>query len=433
MRKNLFSDPFSFVQNEKKQPQPVLDDSVETTWVDKRTGAEYRLKDSKPTGPQGDFRVPKDIAEERYRTVMGLPSVSFGPRPVENPFEQERLEPERAAQHRDVEETVRERITMDTRRQLAIQQTNEPAPWASNETGDIEDHGDYLIDHHGRIKDKPANREGPFGKVKELPTPMNRPIFGEQTETVIKQNVNAIQNVPKKGQVSAFLEERLESKRGLQVLLTSAFRGLFGSQVADHILTRSINDGRETFDRPVLSKTIMDAGLMKPWAPHAAATGDRRIRPDLTAMEVGQRALRTLMKGPLAPEIQDLPKAERDDVVLALGRTILNSVMPSKSGLRPEFEDSLKKDLTKSISLAISPAMVAGLVPSDLLDNRVKTQNIQERTTNVSNSKAHEIPERKFISEAKHHEDRSLSRAPTMQNIMSGHQKKNIWAQEDFE
>lgn len=445
MKKNLFSDDFSFVKDESPSsgvaalgnPAVLKSSVVETTWVDKKTGAEYLIKDQKPTGPQGDFRVSKDLAEERYRTVMGLPSVSYGPRPVENPFEEDRLQPERATQHHEIEESVRSRITFDTRRQLSTQMTNETAPWAS-ETGAVEDHETYTVDHQGRIRDKPANREGPYGRVLDVEDP-KRPIFGDKKEAVISPlKPRATQSLPKKANVDlTSLEERLEHRKGLQVLLTSAFRGLFGTQVADHIITRSLADNRPTFDRPVLSRTIMDAGLMKPWEPHAAATGDRRIRPDMTALEIGNRALRTLMKGPLAPEIQDLPKAERDDVALAMGRTILNAVMPSKNSNRPEIEDSLKRDLSKSISLAISPSMVAGLLPSDLLDTVVKPQVQQSRTSNAS-SNVSEIQERVPISNDRKRADNSLAREPMAQNAQNtilGFSKKrrDLWTVEDRE
>jgi len=433
MKKNLFSDPYAFVRSsEVREPQEITraateSSSVESTWVDKRTGAEYLLKDHKPQGPQGDFRVPKDVAEERYRAVMGISAVHFGPRPVENPFEEDRLKPEAAPRYRDVEDTVRERISFDTKKQLSFQQTTETAPWAASEA---EEHQDYTIDHQGRVRDKPANREGPFGRINEIQEPL-RPKFGDQPESVIKQSVGRpVQPVSKHVKETIDLEERLEKRRGLQVLLTSAFRGLFGSQVADHIITRSLSDNKQTFDRPVLSRTIMDAGLMKPWMPHAEATGDRRIRPDMTAMEVGNRALRTLMKGPLAPEIQDLPKAERDDVALAMGRTILNAVMPSKTNAKPDLEQSLKRDLSKSISLSISPAMVAGLLPSDLLDVNVKPQVQQMRTTNAS-AKVNEIQERAPIAEKQLRENIGPLKAPSANTILNFSKKKNLWTVDD--
>ena len=151
----------------------------------------------------------------------------------------------------------------------------------------------------------------------------------------------------------------------------------------------------------------------------------------MTAMEVGNRALRTLMKGPLAPEIQDLPKAERDDVALAMGRTILNAVMPLKTNAKPDIEQSLKRDLSKSISLAISPAIVAGLVPSDLLDVNVKQQVQQMRTTNAS-AKVNEIQERMPIAEKQLRENNARAPGPARSTtLLNFSKKKNLWSADE--
>jgi hypothetical protein len=62
-KKNLFSDNYDFVTADTAVPSSSVLESaaessaVQTTWVDKRTGAEYLLKDTKAAGPQGDFRV----------------------------------------------------------------------------------------------------------------------------------------------------------------------------------------------------------------------------------------------------------------------------------------------------------------------------------------------------------------------------------------
>jgi hypothetical protein len=362
--KNLFSDPFEHIQATRDVPATEKSPMVESSWVDKRTGAEYRIKEQRPE-PDGDFRVTSEEASSRYRSIMGLPQNRFFQEPSD--FEDDR-KPEPAVMTHEIESNVRRRILGDVRRQQYFGPTNEPVV-----TNEWIDHEDYSVDPHGRVRDKPANREGPYGKVADIGTiKVQGP---RETAVAERPSVDGVKKTTTRPDI---LEDRLEERRGTQVLLANAFRGLFGAQVADHIINTASHDARQTFDRPVVSRMIMDAGLMKPWMPKENL-GEQRIKPDALVIQVGQRALQTLMRGPLASELQDLPKYERDDIILALGRTILNAVAPSQSSDRPSIESSSKLDLQKTIALALSPNIIAGLVPPELLDTPLRDQMTMAR------------------------------------------------------
>ena len=136
---------------------------IDTVHVDKRTGAEYKVKERVPNGPQGDFRVPEHQADNRYRMIMGLPSNgSFHERPIEDPFADDRLQPETVVDSVALEEKVRLRAFDDTRREQSFMPSREMAPWASRH--DFEDHEDHTVDPNGRIRDKTKSGTiGPFG------------------------------------------------------------------------------------------------------------------------------------------------------------------------------------------------------------------------------------------------------------------------------
>ena len=423
MRKNYFSDAYSGVKAAKKGPAFSLEPEIATTYLDRKTGAEYSVKSKRPNEAQGDFRVNPEIAEQRYRSIMGLPGNDFmSPRPLEDPFENERLVPEKMPQPKEVEDAIRIQASRDTKRMQSYAQTTEMPEWA---TGEWQDHEEYTVDPNGHVRDKPANREGPFGKIKSIDGAP--PIV--KRENVVKipsgRNVWAVPKAPQRPEV---FEERLDK---IQVVLTNAFRGLFGTQIADHITTRSQSDNRLGPDSVPISRAIMDAGLMKPWAPVGDVTSDRPQKTDQVAFVVGQRAIQTLMKGPLAPELQDLPKAERDDVIVAIGRTILNSMttVPQGAPKRPAIETSSREEIKKSISLALSPALLAGLVPSEMLDYNKKDPKSIVRTTGPD-VKSFGINDRQAISEIKG--ERPTASQP-QKGVFVAFKKKNMFTMDTSE
>lgn len=372
--------------------------------LDKRTGAEYKVKEPVPNGPQGDFRVPEQQAENRYRMIMGLPSnMAFHERPVEDPFADERLQPETVMDSVALESKIRERAFHDTHREQAFMPSREAPSWASQ---DFEDHGTHIVDPSGRTIDKKFGTIGPFGTEEtRMPAPPSK--LTREAHTVNHSSGDLF--VPKAGNKPEHLQERISQKKGLQVLLTSAFRGLFGSQVADHILTRTdLHDGRQGREMPVLATAIMDAGLMKPWEPPTTGS-DRPQKQDALEYTVGNRALSQLIaqKHASMPDVQDLPKAERDDLTVAIGRTILNAmtVLPSKPTEKSTFEPKLKayEELRKTIMGSIKPDILKGLVKPELLSDRrpVDMQHAKRIHGTSRTSAFGEMPERQTLEQAR--------------------------------
>jgi len=407
---------------------------VETTMRDKRTGAEYKVKERVPNGPQGDFRVPEQQADNRYRMIMGLPSnMAFHQRPVEDPFADERLQPETVMDSVALESKIRERAFNDTRREQSFMPSREAPMWASQ---DFEDRGNYIVDPSGRTVDKKYGTVGPFGtEDTRMPAPPSK----LTREAVAAQHSTGDFVVSKAGNAPEHLVERISQKAGLQVLLTSAFRGLFGTQAADHIMTRTdLNDARQGREMPVLTSAIMDAGLMKPWEPPTTAN-DRPQKQDALEYAVGNRALSQLIaqKHASMPDVQDLPKAERDDLTVAIGRTILNAmtVVPEKASEKSVFEPKLKayEELRRTIMGSIKPDILKGLVKPELLSDRRPVDMQQApRIHGTSRTSAFgEMPERHSLEHARERPTISRATVGNFSTVGRSQRPKNFFDMSD--
>lgn len=352
-----FTDSFEHLKaSETREVQRSASEIVQVPFRDSKTGAEYLVQERRPNGPQGDFRV--------QREAIQLPQ-SFGSRPDEL----EAQVPEPMVSESEIELKLRLREQNDVRKTMS-RPTNEPAE------SELKDHGEYTTDLQGRIRDKPKNVRGMFGTEDLRPTPMPlRPetLQSRPSEKAMLSNPQSLSTGHALSRQTDAIEKRIGSDEKLQVLLTNAFRGLQSMQKVKGLQSDK-SDRVLATEHKIKAHSILDAGLLKPWtSPKSAATSDRPHKPDDIAHAVGTRALQSLIKGPLAHDIQDLPKADRDDMSKALGRVILNALAsgPEQKGQHSDLEDRIMNaELKKSISLTISPSILAGLVSAEQLSDR---------------------------------------------------------------
>lgn len=374
-KKDLWSDAFEGVRAApvRHVSRPVEQEFVEVPWTDKRTGATYMVRQPGPPKPQGDFRVDPRVAESRYRAVMGLSDVAADRMPQELNEE----EPERMPNALEIETKARKRAMADARRENMFRATTERA----EEHADFVDRGTHIEDPSGRIIESKYNTIGPYGTEDERgPAPPAKAMPEAKTLLAAHPEVVGAGARMQAPGPDAF-QERLNKKYGLQVLLTEAYRGLFGSGVADHIMTRAqVADRRPGFERPTVSHVIMDLGLMKPWnAPRGGPTNaDRPLKPDATALAVGHRAIETILAKKTAPEILELPKAEKDDLAIALGRTILNamSVLPNRTDRPDSVETKWRDEIQAVVASAVDPQILKGLVAPEALADRPRVDPV---------------------------------------------------------
>jgi hypothetical protein len=385
----FFVDAFDHIKESTPKPRHQ-EESVKIKYSDQRTGAEYIIEEHKPNGPQGDFRVSKNSSDMQWRSVMGLGAQNFDrPDNVDQAFEDERLKPEPIVSEKEIEDFVRQRESADTKRSMAQMPTREPV------YQEAEDRGEYTLNFKGQVQDKPKNVVGLFGTEEKRPEPM--PLG--RIENKVRVEPKPVKNEIKKSDMPSFELSAKASK--IQELLSNTFRSIFASKPQDQN-EKSIDDRRLGTEQKNLSKVIYDSGLLKPWVPPTVhGLTDKPQRPDDVAKTVGLRAIQSLNKAPIAQDIQDLPKAERDDLTKAIGRTILNALtlQPEQKGQqtdladRPEFEE-----LKKSISSSISPSILVGLVNTELLSDRAKRDLAAISRTTAPANKSMGVPNRHTVA-----------------------------------
>jgi hypothetical protein len=385
MKKNYFQDPYEHISSTTSRA-PAVPIERKELWTDKRTGAQYSVP-ARPANPaDADFSDSFKLAESRYRSIMGL-NETFHERPVDDPFAEDRLESEAMPMHHEIEERARERARFDTQQSERFKATTEPAE------SEIVDHGEFTVNSRGQIRDKPMNTIGPFGTEEKR---AESKFTKDDSEDIKRREQNDRAQISNPQRPDA-LEAKIGEHRGLQNALANAYRSLFGVNFADHVITRPANDAKTRSDKPSVSHAIIEAGFTKPWAPAKPADlGRDGKKPDAVVLSVGQRAIATLMKGPMKSELPDLPKAEREALATALGRTILHALTraPESEKDRTQSEQKTRDDLKSSMMNALSPEILRGLVPAEMIDSISKTESKSERLSPPA-QKALDIPARR--------------------------------------
>lgn len=389
---------------------------VHSRYIDPRTGAQYDIKEKAAAGPQGDFRVSASEAELRYRALMGLPerpTETFTAPPLrDGAFETERFEPEARVSETDILGRYRHRMQLDAKRQLNFAPSAEPADFDAG--ADFEDRGDYYVDPSGKPIDKKVNTIGPFGTEAERTKAHFAPSKWTRETVVNGPTGRSLEpgaaggQVAKRSDLSA-LEARFGEQKALVGLVSTAFRGLFGVSIADHVVNRAEVNRRTLDETTSLARAIVDTGLLKPWT--YSAKGDPSDRPvkndDSKVYAVGQRAIQTLMTGRLMPELLDLPRAQKDDLAVALGRSIMNALttMPEQidragmaAGAQDYFGSKGRQELQKALSAAIKPELVQGLVPPEFLAARQRADPtaVERIAPDTNRSAIAGMPQRSF-------------------------------------
>ena len=389
---------------------------VHSRYVDKRTGAQYDVREKAAAGPQGDYRVSGSQAELRYRAIMGLPerpTETFTAPPMrDGAFETERFEPEARVSETDILGRYRHRMQLDAQRQMSFAPSSEPADFDAQ--AGFQDHGEYYLDPSGKPIDKKVNTIGPFGteatrtKAQLAPSKWTRETVVSGPSGRSLEPGTAGGQIAKRSELSA-LEARFGEQKALAGLVSTAFRGLFGVSIADHVVNRSEVNRRTLEDPVALARAIVDAGLLKPWTYSAKAdASDRPVKnDDARVYSVGQRAIQTLMTGRLMPELLDLPRAQKDDLAVALGRSIMNALttMPEQidrtsfsAGAQDYFGSKGRQELQKALSAAIKPELVQGLVPPEFLAarQRIDPSAVERVAPDANQSSLASMPQRSY-------------------------------------
>jgi hypothetical protein len=395
-------DPYEDLRDYEPE-QLQLPSKYATTYTDPRSGAVYRVEESMPNGPQGDYRVAQDQAQSRYRQIMGIQEA--GPRDLPPDYEMTRSEePEAKVNESDIERLLRDRMNTSLRQEMSLMPSRETPEWANE-----------------RSFERPTGTLGPYGTEKvrsvALPSKLTRETV---PSNVVKPVPRVMEVVPQRPDE---LQERL-SRQGLMSLLDTAMRGLFGHSTASHHTELSkvpLTDAKLRRDTSKEAHAVVDAHLLKAWAPKADTKSDRPQRPENVELQVGARALETLQTQRILPEIFELPKAERNDLQRALGRTILNALtsVPSQSSERSSVDViHRRQELVNAIASTVGPSILKGLVaPEQVLRSRRDLTSENERIE-MPSARQQEMPDRPALSDRPSREFTTFT-APTLGEFSS--------------
>jgi hypothetical protein len=159
----------------------------------------------------------------------------------------------------------------------------------------------------------------------------------------------------------------------------------------------SENDRKLLQEPEKIARRILDAGLVKPWTRNTEKSlSDRIDKPEDVAYTVGRKAVEHMMNQRMVPEILDLSALEREELTVAIGRTILNSVLPSQrqtGGPTIESFDALgKKELQKIFSAIISPRVLNGFIKQGSLSEREQKEISSILTVSNPSNRVIEMP-----------------------------------------
>jgi len=392
--KDAFKDNFQDIEAPKVQVRPVtIPQFIESRYVDKRTGAEYIVKEPTVSKPDGDFRVSSQEANERFNSLMGIsrtaemydlsngiPEVQF-----------DTLEPEPFMNETLLQPAFRRRANEDLQRTIQFMPSTDVPKWASSE---LETNDDFTINENGQIKDKPFNTEGLYGteKVRHMPKskmPDNRADLVKE-----KPNFTAAYKHKTKPEV---IEDRMAEPK-MQIILSKLFHGLLAANMPGTLKSGPSENDRKLLQEPEkIARRILDAGLVKPWTRNTEKSlSDRIDKPEDVAYTVGRKAVEHMMNQRMVPEILDLSALEREELTVAIGRTILNSVLPSQrqtGGPTIESFDALgKKELQKIFSAIISPRVLNGFIKQGSLSEREQKEISSILTVSNPSNRVIEMP-----------------------------------------
>jgi hypothetical protein len=136
---------------------------------------------------------------------------------------------------------------------------------------------------------------------------------------------------------------------------TTAFKAVFRNLMGIPAQKQKSESEMKKYDVDGIVRSIVDSGYTKSWT---APDVQRTIKPDAVAYTVGRRALEAVHAAKTMPELKTLSVKERDELILSIGRTMLNVSMTgptaSRIGARitenaPLVHDSIRKKILATI------------------------------------------------------------------------------------
>lgn len=160
-------------------------------------------------------------------------------------------------------------------------------------------------------------------------------------------------------------------------VMRAAFRNLMGTPGEK---TKSDGPVAKRAEVDNVVRAVLETGVSKPWSPPDTM---KHLKPDAVAYSVGKRALESIHAFKTIPELKTLSTKERDDLMVSIGRTMLNVAISGPTSSKPNEKmtennalsnDSAKRKILASIHPEVMKrALGPELLQLSLRDNRVST------------------------------------------------------------
>jgi hypothetical protein len=155
-------------------------------------------------------------------------------------------------------------------------------------------------------------------------------------------------------------------------VLKAVFRNLTADPGAK---PRTDQDQSRKAELDKVVRAVLDSGFSKPWTP--PETLARPMKPDAVAYGVGKRALETIQASKTIPEFKNLSTKERDELMVSIGRTMLNVAIvgptaPKSASKHTENAPTSNDSVRRKILASIHPEVMKKALGPELLQLSLK-------------------------------------------------------------
>jgi hypothetical protein len=175
---------------------------------------------------------------------------------------------------------------------------------------------------------------------------------------------------------------------------TTAFKAVFRNLMGIPAQKQKSEAELKKYDVDGIVRSIVDSGYTKSWT---APDVQRTIKPDAVAYTVGKRALEAVHAAKTMPELKTLSTKERDDLILSIGRTMLNVSMSGPTAHKtvskitenaPLVHDSIRK----KILATIDPEIMKKALGPEWVQISQKNNIVNATVRNPTGEKAKVVP-----------------------------------------
>lgn len=334
---------------------------IKSSWTDPKTNHVYEITEKGAKGPDADYSVEyraKEIALNRAKQYEEKPTIL-----EESP---ETQEPEPDTNPIVLETKLRERALREARFEISTLPSRDKLPRFETDDDIPEPEGHF-------------NRRG-YNEINRTYTaPSDALMYGIGTAQSRPRPEIANSEVSKSKPEHVYVGP----EKSTTIAMKAVFRNMMGT----------IQKGKNRVEVEVSNKpeietmisSIVNSGIEKSWTPPDTLV--MPTKPDAVAITVGKRALDSIQAFRNVPEVSSLSNSEKDSLILAIGRAMLNlAVSPSTDKQKlftkiTEEEPLVHDTLKKKILSAIDPQVVLKSLGPELTAMAFKQEN--KLNTNV--------------------------------------------------